>query len=96
LKDKSSPGQPSATLDEIQDNASYTVFDIGGDEDEAGDAPAIVAETRVDIPTTSVSDAVMMLDLRDTNALLFVNGRTGAHNMVYRRRDGTIGWVEPQ
>ncbi|MGV1684934.1 ribosome hibernation-promoting factor, HPF/YfiA family [Sphingopyxis sp. NJF-3] len=96
LKDKSSPSQPSATLDEIQDNASYTVFDIGNEDDEAGDAPAIVAETRVDIPTTSVSDAVMMLDLRDTNALLFVNGRTGAHNMVYRRRDGTIGWVEPQ
>ncbi|PAL21586.1 ribosome-associated translation inhibitor RaiA [Sphingopyxis sp. GW247-27LB] len=96
LKDKSSPSQPSATLDEIQDNASYTVFDIGSEDDEAGDAPAIVAETRVDVPTTSVSDAVMMLDLRDTNALLFVNGRTGAHNMVYRRRDGTIGWVEPQ
>src|SRR3546814_208719 len=96
LKDKSSPSQPSATLDEIQANASYIVFDAGNEEEEAGDAPAIVAETRVDVPTTSVSDAVMMLDLRDTNALLFVNSRTGAHNMVYRRHDGTIGWVEPQ
>ncbi|MBU7590919.1 MAG: sigma 54 modulation/S30EA ribosomal C-terminal domain-containing protein, partial [Sphingopyxis terrae] len=38
----------------------------------------------------------MMLDLRDTNALLFVNSKTGSHNMVYRRRDGTIGWVEPR
>ena len=54
---------------------------------DAGDAPAIIAETRVDIPTSSVSDAVMMLDLRDTNALLFVNSKTGSHNMVYRRRD---------
>jgi hypothetical protein len=43
-----------------------------------------------------VSDAVMMLDLRHTNALLFRNAGTGVFNMVYRRNDGTIGWVEPQ
>ena len=40
-------------------------------------------------------EAVMMLDLRNTQALLFRNSATGAHNMVYRRGDGTIGWVEP-
>ena len=55
----------------------------------------IIAETRVDVPDASVSDAVMMLDLRNTNALLFRNSGTGAFNMVYRRNDGTIGWVEP-
>ena len=38
----------------------------------------------------------MLLDLRNTNALLFRNSGTGAFNMVYRRGDGTIGWVEPQ
>jgi hypothetical protein len=37
----------------------------------------------------------MMLDLRNTGALLFRNSGTGAFNMVYRRGDGTIGWVEP-
>ena len=95
LKDRGA-GQAPPSLDEIQDNASYVVFDSAGDEEEAGDAPAIIAETRVDIPTSSVSDAVMMLDLRDTNALLFVNSKTGSHNMVYRRGDGTIGWVEPR
>ena len=42
-----------------------------------------------------VSDAVMMLDLRNTNALFFKNAGTGRHNMVYRRDDGSIGWVEP-
>jgi hypothetical protein len=83
------------TVDEIEENAGYTVFDAG-DDDDAGDAPAIIAETRVDIPNSSVSDAVMMLDLRNTNALLFVNSKTGTHNMVYRRDDGTIGWVEPR
>ena len=78
------------------DNAGYTLFAESVDEDEAGDAPLIVAETRVDVPDASVGDAVMMLDLRNTAALLFRNSGTGAYNMVYRRGDGTIGWVEPQ
>lgn len=94
LKDKNA-GQTAAPAD-IDLNAGYTVFETAGDEDEAGEAPVIVAETRVDVPTASVSDAVMMLDLRNTNALLFINAGTRQHNMVYRRGDGTIGWVEPQ
>lgn len=79
------------------DNAGYTVFNGGAsDEDqEVADAPLIIAETRVDVPDASESDAVMMLDLRNTNALLFKNSGTGNFNMVYRRHDGTIGWVEP-
>ncbi|HYZ47740.1 MAG TPA: ribosome-associated translation inhibitor RaiA [Sphingomonas sp.] len=79
--------------------AGYTVFSLPEDEqeeDELPDNPPIVAETRVDVPEASVSDAVMMLDLRNTNALLFRNSATGTFNMVYRRGDGTIGWVEPQ
>lgn len=81
----------------VLDNAAYTVFQPLPEEPEdiVADAPLIVAETRVDIPEASVSDAVMMLDLRNTNALLFLNSGTGTHNMVYRRADGTIGWVEP-
>lgn len=77
-------------------NAGYTLFAEQPAEDEASDAPLIIAETRVDVPDASVSDAVMMLDLRNTAALLFKNSGTGAYNMVYRRGDGTIGWVEPQ
>ena len=83
-----------------EESAAYTVFsvteaDTDDEVDGSDDAPAIVAETRTDIPETSVSDAVMMLDLRDTPALFFKNAGTGRHNMVYRRSDGTIGWVEP-
>jgi ribosomal subunit interface protein len=78
-------------------DAGYTVFEAGNDDEiELSGAPVIVAETRVDVPEATVSDAVMMLDLRNTNALLFRNRGTGAFNMVYRRDDGTIGWVEPQ
>jgi ribosomal subunit interface protein len=77
------------------DNAGYTLFQEPAEEEEPSDAPLIIAETRVDVPEATVSDAVMMLDLRHTNALLFRNTGTGAFNMVYRRGDGTIGWVEP-
>ncbi|MCE7795065.1 ribosome-associated translation inhibitor RaiA [Sphingobium sufflavum] len=81
----------------VPDNAAYTVFRPAEEvEEEVPDAPVIVAETRTDIPEASVSDAVMMLDLRNTNALLFLNSGTDTYNMVYRRRDGTIGWVEPR
>jgi len=77
-------------------DAGYTIFAGDEDEEEPVDNPPIIAETRVDIPEATVSDAVMQLDLRNTNALLFRNLGTGAFNMVYRRGDGTIGWVEPQ
>jgi len=79
----------------IADNAAYRLIAEPADEAPQPPAPAIVAETRVDIPEASVGDAVMMLDLRNTNALMFRNSGTGAFNMVYRRGDGTIGWVEP-
>jgi ribosomal subunit interface protein len=103
LKDKGGNGGSDgagangvASLDDLDLNADYTVFDAADGDDDVGDAPPVIAETKVDIPTASVSDAVMMLDLRNTNALLFVNPASGAHNMVYRRNDGTIGWVEPR
>lgn len=81
-----------------QEEAAYTVFDAGDREEEeaVADAPVIVAEMSVDIPESTVSDAVMLMDLRNTPALLFKNTGTGRHNMVYRREDGTIGWVEPK
>ncbi len=97
IKRKHGPANgASVGIDDIPADAGYTVFGAEDDEQPAGDAPVVVAETRVDIPEAAVADAVMMLDLRNTNALLFRNAQTGAHNMVYRRRDGTIGWVEPE
>ena len=77
------------------ENAGYTVLAAPTDDDEAATNPTIVAETRADIPEASVSDAVMLMDLRNTNALMFKNAKTGDFNMIYRRDDGTIGWVEP-
>ena len=98
LKDRHGPGADRtgerAAAAEL-DNANYQILQAAPDEAEveAADNPVVIAETRVDIPDASVSDAVMMLDLRNTGALMFKNSRTGAHNMVYRREDGTIGLV---
>ena len=96
LKERRAVSRPEALSEMAVADASYTVFEAPADEEEPADNPPIIAETRVDIPDASVSDAVMLLDLRNTNALLFRNSGTGKFNMVYRRGDGTIGWVEPQ
>jgi ribosomal subunit interface protein len=96
LKDRHADEAIEIAESAAYDNAGYTLFQDSAHEEDVGDAPLIVAETRVDVPDASVSDAVMMLDLRNTAALLFKNSGTGAYNMVYRRGDGTIGWVEPQ
>lgn len=90
LKDRHAQAAHSEALD-----AAYTVFAPPSEEEEPVDHPPVIAEMKVDIPSASVSDAVMLLDLRNTNALMFRNSGTGAFNMVYRRGDGTIGWVEP-
>jgi len=95
LKDRQGASVAEAVA-EIAANAGYTVFQAPPEEEDVADNPLIVAETRVDIPDATVSDAVMLLDLRNTNALMFKNSGTGNYNMVYRRGDGTIGWVEPQ
>ena len=89
LRDRKGNGSAG---DYIED-AGYVVFE---EPSQPVESPAVIAETKVDIPSASVSDAVMMLDLRNTNALMFKNARSGSLNMVYRRGDGTIGWVEPQ
>ncbi|MGQ0558512.1 MAG: ribosome hibernation-promoting factor, HPF/YfiA family [Sphingosinicella sp.] len=96
LKDRHEQGAHSELADNLAIDASYTVFAPPPGEEEPLEHPPIVVETSVDIPSASVSDAVMLLDLRNTNALMFRNSGTGDFNMVYRRGDGTIGWVEPQ
>ena len=94
LRNRKGAGDQGASFAE---DAGYTIFAASAVEEEpVPDSPLIVAETRVDIPESSVGDAVMLMDLRNTGALMFRNSATGAHNMVYRRDDGTIGWVEPR
>jgi len=62
---------------------------------EGGDAPVVIAEQSLDIDTLSVSEAVMRLDLEDVPALMFRNAGSGTLNVVYRRPDGNVGWIDP-
>jgi len=68
-------------------------------ESEAGPAggqPPIVAEMPYEVPTLTVGEAVMHLDLGNHPAMMFRNAGHGGYNMVYRRGDGNIGWIDPQ
>lgn len=69
------------------------------DQDETGvpqgDDPIVIAEMATTIETITVSGAVMRLDLSGENALLFRNAQTQEINMIYRRSDGNIGWIDP-
>ena len=55
----------------------------------------VVAETAADILRLSVSDAVMRMDLSNQPVLMFRNSTSGEMNVVYRRSDGNIGWIDP-
>lgn len=59
------------------------------------DHPLTVAEGNAQIRTMTVSEAVMQLELGESPALMFRNARHNGLNMVYRRPDGHIGWVDP-
>lgn len=63
--------------------------------DSLGDAPAIVAESDTRIRTMTVSMAVMQLELAESPALMFRNAAHGGLNMVFKRPDGNVGWVDP-
>ncbi len=59
------------------------------------EGPVVIAEESSQIESLTVSEAVMRLDLADQGALMFRNAATGGLNVVYRRADGNIGWVDP-
>ena len=54
----------------------------------------VVAEAAAEILTLTVGDAVMRMDLEDQPVLMFRNSASGALNVVYRRSDGHIGWID--
>ncbi len=67
------------------------------DEDSlnGADAPLIVAETAMEIKTMSVSEAVMQLELGENPAIMFRSAGHGGLNVVFKRSDGHIGWIDP-
>ena len=57
-------------------------------------SPAIIAETKTDVPTLSGGEAVTRFDLSEEGAYVFRNVKNNAINVVYRRADGNIGWLD--
>ena len=82
--------------------AAYAVFAAPDDaiddepaEDETGEHPPVVAESTRTLKRQSVSEAVTSLDMTGAPVVVFVHAGTGRINVVYRRSDGAIGWVDP-
>jgi ribosomal subunit interface protein len=86
--------EPAAESERARD---YVLAPISEEpEEDAGGGPAVVAEMSTELPNLTVSEAVMRLDLADAPALLFRNRSHGELNVVYRRADGNIGWIDPE
>lgn len=85
-----------------EDAAAYVLAPLGEEseaEDDAAnggeDPPLVIAETKMSVRTMPVAMAVMQLDLSEDPVLMFRNAANGALNVVYRRKDGNVGWIDP-
>jgi ribosomal subunit interface protein len=82
----------------VTDGTSYVLQADGADsvgEDEP-DQPIIIAESATKIPTLSVGEAVMQMELNHAAQLVFRNAKHQGINVVYKRDDGNVGWVDPR
>ena len=97
LKDRSARKTyaANAALADI-DAPSYVIeAPAEGDEEVTTYSPVIIAEATTSLKRFSVSEAVMELDLTGAACLVFQHGSSGRVNIIYRRADGNVGWVDP-
>ncbi|MGY8676843.1 ribosome-associated translation inhibitor RaiA [Bradyrhizobium sp. UFLA05-153] len=97
LKDRSArkTAAASAALAAL-DATAYVLEAPGEGEDEVtGYSPVIIAESTTSLRQLSVSEAVMELDLSGAHCLVFQHGSSGRVNIIYRRADGNVGWIDP-
>jgi ribosomal subunit interface protein len=74
----------------------YTIEESGAVDDAPdGHTPVTIAESSAPVRRLSVSEAVMALDLANAPVVVFRNAGHGGINVVYRRPDGNIGWIDP-
>jgi ribosomal subunit interface protein len=101
LKDRSARKAhvAAAALSELDglvlDAPSYIIEAPAEDDELTGYNPVIIAEATTSLKRLSVSEAVMELDLTGAACLVFQHGSSGRVNIIYRRSDGNIGWVDP-
>jgi hypothetical protein len=68
----------------------------GLDGADGHDHGTVIAETPTEIARLTVSEAVMRMDLGQMPVVMFRNQVSGQLNVVYRRPDGHVGWIDPQ
>lgn len=95
-KTKLSAHKSKVSLAELAYAAVLPIVEQNEEIDVNVDAPLTIAETDANIPVCTVSEAVMYMDLSNECALMFRNSANNHISMVYRRKDGNIGWVEPK
>lgn len=82
---------------ELTGASSYIL--AGADESEESEPetlqPMIIAEMETRIPSLSVGEAVMQMELSGSDLLVFRNEKTGGVNVVHKREDGNVGWIDP-
>jgi len=97
LKDRSARKTyaANAALADI-DAPSYVIeAPAEGDDEVTAYSPVIIAEATTSLKRLSVSEAVMELDLTGAACMVFQHGSSGRVNIIYRRTDGNVGWVDP-
>ena len=100
LKDRSArkthaAHQALAGMEVSLDAASYVIEAPESDDEMTGYSPVIIAEATTSLKLLSVSEAVMELDLSGAACLVFQHGSSGRVNIIYRRVDGNVGWIDP-
>src|SRR5204863_10028711 len=85
----------SFVLAPIEDDDELDVEEAVDSAVANGAAPVVIAEMTSELPHLTVGEAVMRLDLANAPVLLFRNRSHGELNLVYRRGDGNIGWIDP-
>jgi ribosomal subunit interface protein len=82
---------------ETSEEARYTVLAASEGEEEVAEdfSPPVIAESTSNLRTMSVGEAVMLLDLQQSGVVMFRHAGHGGLNVVYRRADGNIGWIDP-
>lgn len=101
LKDHHKERAPAGGMRPVEFGAA-DAYVLAGDEEsweaqpEDGLQPMIIAEMESRVPTLSVGDAVMQMELAGTPLLVFRNEKHGGVNVVHRRDDGNVGWIDPR
>ena len=88
--------EPAEASERARDYVLAPIAEEPEEEEDAGGGPTVVAEMSTELPSLTVSEAVMRMDLADAQVLLFRSRSHGELNLVYRRADGNIGWIDPE